>query len=583
MAETTVGLRAYAQLLRGTYKYRWRIALAVSYMILVGVSNGMTTWLIMPVVDRIFSEKDLSQLLWLSLAYPVLFLVKGLANYGQTYIMSAVGQSVIHELRVRIFRHLMALDQRFYHLRSSGDLLARITSDVGVVGGTLTDVLVGVGQHVFSIIALAIVVFKLDWRMAMVAMVVFPLAVIPMTRFGKKARKYGRRRQKNIGNLAAKIVDTLRGVRVVQVFQMEERETGAFAHHSQRLVDNAIRTARTRGLSSPVMELLGGIGGGLVIYLGGSRVISGEITQGTFVAFITSMLLLYDPVKKLSGINDQVNQAIAAAERIFELLDTQPTVQNTGTLSAGPVRDAIEVRQVSFAYDPAKGNALTDVSLRIAAGSVTAIVGPSGAGKSTLLDLIPRFLDIAQGQILWDGRDYREFDLRTLREQIAMVDQQTVLFNGTLRDNLVCSATDTSDDELWRALEDANLGDFVRGLPAGLATSVGEDGVQLSGGQRQRMAIARALLKNAPVLILDEATSALDTASEQVVQQALATLMAGRTTIVVAHRLSTVRDADSIVVLDHSRVVQQGRFEELSRQPGLFAELVRKQSLEARA
>ncbi len=581
MAKKTEGIEAYGRLLRAVEPYKWKLVLACVCMAVVAVTNGGTTYLVKPVIDEIFAEKNKDTIVLLSLAYPLLFLLKGVFGFAQSYIMAHVGQSVIRDLRVQLYEHILALDQSFFFGSSTGELLSRVTNDVKLVQASVTKVLTGLVQHFLSIIVLSIVIIKLDWKLAALALTVFPIAVWPLYVFGRKVRTYSKRGQKNVGNLASKIVDSVKGVRVVQVFQMEQKQTDAFTKEANELYSNLFKQARTRAMSSPIMELIGGIGIGIVVYLGGSRVISGEITQGTFLALITSLMLLYDPIKKLDGLNASVNKGIASAERIYELIDRKSLIEDTGTRKAENLQESIRFENISFAYNSENGKTLDDINFEIRVGETVALVGPSGAGKSTIVDFLPRFLEPDTGQVTWDSVDTREYSLASIRDKIAMVDQQTVLFNGTLRDNLQCTHTELGDDVLWEALKDANLDRHIRELPKQLDTRIGEDGVQLSGGQRQRLAIARAILKNASLLVLDEATSSLDTASEQAVQQALFTLMQGRTSVVIAHRLSTVKDADEIIVLKQGRIVQRGNFDALVNQPGLFAELVEQQSLES--
>lgn len=568
----------YIRLLGAVKPYRRRLIISAMAMVIVAGCNGATTWLIKPVIDQIFDQKNQKYLLLLSFAYPVLFFIKGSFDFLQTYLMGAVGQKVIRDLRVSLFQHFMSLDQRFFHTSKTGELASAISSDVQLVQVAVTKALTGLIQHLLSILVLTGVIFYLDWRMASMACIAFPLAVIPLSKFGKMIRHYSKKGQENVGTLTSRVVDAVKGVRVVQVFQMEAAEVNSFAQEADQLYHNLVRRVRTQALSSPVMEMIGTIGLGLVVYTGGLRVISGGITQGTFFSFVASLMLLYDPVKKLSGINVAINTGAAAAERIYALLDIQSSIADEGILEAKELQHELVFDEIYFSYIEGRP-VLHNINFAIPKGGTVALVGPSGAGKSTLSDFLPRFLEPSEGRILWDGVDYQKFTIASLRSQIAMVDQQTVLFNATMRDNLRYAVAHAGDDAVWQALESADLARYVRSLPEQLDTMIGEDGVQLSGGQRQRLAIARAMIKDAPFLILDEATSSLDTASELAIQAALERLMEGRTTLLIAHRLSTVKQATLIVVMEQGEVKETGRFDELIAYDGLFAELVRKQSL----
>jgi len=540
--------------------------------------SGALAWLVKPVVDRIFVEQDARMLGLLPLAVLLVSIGKGLADYGQAYLMAWVGQKVITDLREKVYHHLQDLSLSYFMRTTTGQLISRITNDVNLLHATVTDGVTGFLKDILTIMALVAVVFYNDWFLATVSLVIFPLAIVPLARFGKKIRGFSRRSQVQMGAMTTLLQEVLTGQSVVKSFCQEQREKDRFSAENKALFRTLMKRHRIRALSSPMMETLGGMGAAAAIYLGGSRVLGGEMTPGAFFSFIAALGMLYEPIKRLNKLNLVIQEGIAAAERIFQILDEQPEVKEVeGARPLPPIANSIEFRNVSFSYE--EEPILKEINVEIKKGEVIAIVGESGGGKTTLAHLIPRFFDPSEGSVLIDGVDLREVTLESLRSQIAMVTQHTVLFNDTVRNNIAYGRPGASMEEIVTAAKAAHAHGFIEALPQGYETVIGEGGVKLSGGQRQRLCIARALLKNAPILILDEATSSLDTESEEEVQKALETLMHGRTVIIIAHRLSTVRNAGRILVLKGGRIVEEGTHSSLLAKNGEYARLYKAQAL----
>ncbi|MGH7900096.1 MAG: ABC transporter ATP-binding protein, partial [Candidatus Binatia bacterium] len=545
----------YRRLLGYLRPYLWpRFTLAVLCMVLYSSTNGVMPYLVQSVFDDVFVSKKEWALRLLPVAIVAVFVFRAVMSYGQSYWMEWIGQRILFDVRSQLNEHFQQLSLSFFNRTPTGTLLSRMTNDVTLMRSALTDAAASVMKDFSSLAVLVAVAFVMDWRLALIAFVVFPLTVLPMVRLSRRLRRYTRKGQVTLGNLAALLQETIQGNRVVKAFGMEHYEKRRFDEESERLVGLAMRAAKIKAFTTPMMEVLASLGIAGVVWYGGSSVLAGERTPGAFMAFLTAMLLLYDPFKGLTKTNNVVQQGLAAAARIFEMLD-QPSdvIERPNSVRLEGFRDRIRFERVTFRYDAEP--VLREVDLEIRRGEAVALVGRSGGGKSTLADLIPRFYDVTEGRITIDGRDVRDFTLASLRAEIALVTQFTFLFNDTVRNNIAYGDVGTSLDRIEAAARAANAHDFILELPDGYDTVIGELGVKLSGGQRQRVAIARALLKNAPILILDEATSALDSESERLVQEAIERLMTGRTTLVIAHRLSTVRRADRIAVVDGGRIV----------------------------
>lgn len=553
----------YARLLRYLRPYIWPyFAGAVVCMLLFSGTNGVMPFLIRHIFDDVFTAKDRAMLQVLPVVIIGVFLLRGLVSFGSTYLTEYVGQRIIADLRRELNEHIQRLPLSFFNRTPTGTIVSRVTNDVALVRSALTDSVAAVLKDASSLVILVAVAFYQDWLLALIAFVVFPAAVLPVLRLSKRLRQVSRRGQASMGQLSTLLQETIQGNRVVKAFGMEEYEHRRFDAENENLFRLAMKSTRIRAFTTPMMEILAAFGIAGVVWYGGYSVIEGGRTQGAFLAFLTALFLLYEPFKGLARTNTVVQQALGAAERVTELLDTPREVADRpGARVLAGIREGVRFDRVSFRYE--RDWVLRDVSLEIPRGQIVALVGMSGGGKSTLADLIPRFYDVTEGAIYIDGVDIRDYTLASLRRQIAVVTQHTFLFNDTVLANIAYGNAGTDMERVVAAARAANAHEFIQRLPQGYRTVVGELGVKLSGGERQRIAIARALLKDAPLLILDEATSALDSESERLVQDALERLMENRTTLVIAHRLSTVRRADRIYVLVRGRVVEQGTHEEL--------------------
>ncbi|MGX9726701.1 MAG: lipid A export permease/ATP-binding protein MsbA [Candidatus Electronema sp. VV] len=550
--------------------YSGKLLIAMTAMIVVALFNAAQAYMVQPLLDKIFYEKNAAWLTALPLALLAIFFVKGVFYFFYSYLLEWVGQSVIKDLRNSLYGHLHELSMAFFYKNSTGELISRIMNDVAMLQGTVSHALIYVLRDFFSVAGLLAVIFYMDWRLALVSLVFIPMAAVPIVVFGKKFRRISTRYQQGMGEASNFLNETIRGIRIVKAFCAEEQEKRRFAAKMQQLFDTLMSETRYRSLAHPLIEFLGGIGMALIIWFGGNEVLKGNATPGTFMSFLTALVMLYEPIKGVSKINSTVQSGMAGAARIFALLDTEPEIrEKEDAAELPPFSRQIEFRKVSFAYQPGE-LVLREVSLTITRGGVVALVGPSGGGKSSLASLLPRFHEVTDGAVLLDGHDLRDLSLRSLRSQIAIVTQQTILFNDTVRSNIAYGSPDCSEEEIRRAAAAAFALDFIEAFPQGFDTVIGESGVRLSGGQQQRLSIARAILKNAPILILDEATSALDTESERKVQQALDNLMKNRTTLVIAHRLSTIKNADRIVVMQDGRIAEEGDHASLLRRGGIY-------------
>jgi ATP-binding cassette, subfamily B, bacterial MsbA len=553
--------------------YLGRMVLALFCMGLMAGATAANAWLMQPMLDRVFVGHD-ERLLWLiPLAVVVLAVVKGLANYWQSVLMTTVGQRVVADIQLSLFARLMRADIAYFHANPTGSLISRFTNDANMLRGATTTVLAGIGKEAVTAVFLVALMFYQDWVLALISFIVFPVAIRPVMSIGRRMRRVSARTQSELGQFTTLLDQTFQGARHVKAYGMEDYETKRASRVIESLYSLVERAQRIRSVASPLMETLGGVAVALVILYGGHQVITGARSPGTFFSFITALLLAYQPVKALAGLNASLQEGLAAAQRVFTVLDVEPLIHDAPqarplALSGGEIR----FEDVHFAY-PGGRLALDGVTLIVPPGKVVALVGASGAGKSTILNLIPRFYDVGSGRVLIDGLDVRSATLASLRGAIALVSQEVSLFDDTVSANIAYGRFGASETEIIAAAKAAAADDFIRALPQGYDTPVGEHGIKLSGGERQRIAIARAMLKNAPILLLDEATSALDTESERQVQAALKTLMRGRSTLVIAHRLSTIIDADRIYVIEDGRVAEFGSHAELLGRAGAYARL----------
>ncbi len=564
----------YQRLLQFLYPYSGRLGVAIVCMVILAGTTAALAWVLQPALDHALSGKHPEYIYLIPAAIILLYVVKGIAYYGQSYFMAYIGQRVILDLRNAIYERLTDQSLGFFAHRKTGELMARISYDVTLVQAAVSTSVTALMRDSMSIIFLLGVVFYQDWLLALIAIAVFPVIIYPITRFGRKMRHATFDGQVAMGELSSLVEETVGGIRVVKAFGMEPYERGRFSSLTNSFFSHQMRAMRVNALSFPIMELLAGFGIAGVLLYGGLRVASGEATAGTLMSFLAALIMLYEPVKRLSAANNQIQQGMAAAERIFEVLDEPVLVHDReDALEMQGFERAVRFDKVGLTYIGTERAVLRDVSFDVNAGEVVALVGRSGAGKSSLVNLVPRFIDVSEGRVLIDDVDVREVSQASLRQQIALVTQEIILFNDTVLSNIAYGHDEIDRERVEAVAKAANAHEFIERLPQGYDTVVGERGVILSGGQRQRLSLARALLKDAPILILDEATSSLDTESERLVQQAIDRLMQGRTVIVIAHRLSTIRHADKIVVLDGGRVAQIGRHDELLAEGGLYAEL----------
>ena len=555
---------------------RFRLFGAMVCMLVIAAATSATAFLVKPVLDDIFFNKDTLMLKIIPVAVILIYFLRGLATYVQDYLMNYVGETIIRRLRDDLYAHIQDLPIAFFHKEKTGVLMSRITSDVGVVKGMVSTAVTGSLKDCFTIVGLTIVIFYRDWQMALIAFVVLPLAFLPVVEFGRRVRRISTGYQEAVADLSSFLHETFAGNRIVKAFGMESYEKKRFYERTLGLFKLEMKAVIARSLSSPIMEFLGGLGIAFIIWYGGSKVIAGTSSAGTFFSFMAAVLMLYDPVKKLSGLNNAVQQGLAAVDRIFDVMETESEIKepiNPVVLTRKPHR--VTFQNVFFKYQD--NMILKDINLDVQAGEILALVGMSGGGKTSLVNLLPRFYDVTEGAIRIDGVDIRNTSISSLRDQMAIVTQDPILFNDSVKNNIAYGNRKASDEDIRRAAKAAYAYDFIQNFSDQFDTNIGELGARLSGGEKQRICIARALLKDAPILILDEATSSLDAESEMLVQKALENLMKGRTTFVIAHRLSTIDYADRIIVVVNGRIVEEGKQEELIARRGEFFKLYQMQ------
>lgn len=567
-------MNTYRRLFSYIRPYRKRFLLSIVCGLLVSATTTLSALLVKPVLDDIFVARDARKLYLFPLLIIVIYVTRGLLHYGHAYLMRYIGQGVIRDIRNQLFTHLLHMPLAYFHRHHTGTLMSRLTNDITFMQRAVSSAVNDVLRQGLTMLGLIGVAFYRDWFLATFAVLVLPLAGIPIVLLGRQLRRLGGHAQSQMGMLSTLLEEVLSGIKIVKAFGREPYEQQRFQQRNAAFYKVTMRAVQTEEMSSPIMELCGAIGVALVVFYGGRQVVQGASTPGTFFSFLTAVLWLYEPMRKLSRVNSILQGALAAADRVFAVLDQKrepPTSASQAALP--PIQHRLLIRDVSMRYAPHAPYVLQNVNLQVEAGEVVALVGFSGAGKTSLVDLLPRFYDPQQGAILIDEVDIRQVSLAALRAQIGIVSQDVILFDDTLRQNILYGNPQASEAQMMQAARAAYAHDFITRIPLGYETVIGERGVRLSGGEKQRLAIARALLKNAPILILDEATSALDSESEQMVQYALDNLMKDRTTFVIAHRLSTIRHADKIVVLHHGKVIETGRHSELLTRGGLYSRL----------
>lgn len=550
--------------------YRARMIAAMASMVVVSLLSSLQAYMVKPLLDDIFFKHNREMLNFLPMLLIAVFAGKGIFYYSYNYLLSHIGQTVVLNLRQNLFNHIQNSSISFIQKFSTGEIISRVVSDILLIQTSVTQSLVGIVKDLLMVIGLLGVIFFLNWKLALLSSLFLPISLLPIVYFGKKHRRLSKKNQEQHAFISSNLYEVVSGIRIVKAFCMEDHESRKFANNLKSLFKTIIKDTQIKCINHPIMELVGGLGIALIIWYGGHQVIAGESTPGTFFSFLTALIMLYDPIKNVSKINANIQQGIAAATRVFNVLDQNEKIEEiTSPVKIPTLTDKIEFKKINFAYE--KDNLiLKNINITVPRGQLLAIVGSSGSGKTSLVNLLPRFYDPGSGSITIDGVDIRQTSLESLRQQVGIVTQQSILFNDSIRHNIGYGSPESTDSQIIDAAKSAYAWEFIKDLPQGLDTVIGESGARLSGGERQRISIARALLKDAPILILDEATSALDTESEHQVQKALANLMKDRTTFVIAHRLSTIQNADRILVLHQGQIVEEGLHDELLRLNGHY-------------
>jgi subfamily B ATP-binding cassette protein MsbA len=601
----------FLRVLKYVRPYWKQLALSVFFTILFSIFSGVSIYLAIPLLETLFSQDYISALnklgsssgflsdlkntffsflfryvfsgthsealIKICLVIVVAFFLKNISGYLQAYFMAYVEQGLVKDIRNEVYRHLHTLSLGYFTSERTGNLISRITNDVNIINTGISATFLNLVREPLLIAVFLMIAISINWRLTLISLLVLPFALYFISKLGLRLHKESRISQERMADITSVLQETISGVKVVKAFGMEEFENKKFQTQTWRYFKSLLKITRIRNLASPITEFLSVVAGVVIIWYGGMQVLElGRMRASEFLTFLIAVFQIMPPVKELTSVNNRIQESTSAAKRVFEILDIEPDIKEApNAIELKEFKDEIVFENVWFSYNGTKNGdfILKGINLKVKKGEILAIVGPSGAGKSTLVDLIPRFYDPTEGRILIDGIDLRMIKIKSLRDKIGIVTQETILFNDTIRNNIAYGLEDCPIDKIIEAAKAANAHDFIMQLPNGYDTVIGERGMKLSGGQRQRISIARALLKNPPILILDEATSNLDAESEILVQEAIERLMQNRTVFVIAHRLSTIRNADRIIVIDNGRIVQEGKHEELIHQDGLYKKL----------
>ncbi len=576
-------MRYYARVIKEFVLPYWGLVLvALLCAAVVAATYGAVAWLVKPLMDKVFIARDRHMLKLIPALIVLLYLIKGAARFAQNYIMKYVSQLMIMNIRIALYKKLQYMSYAFLKSRRTGELVSRIINDAGILSKVNVSMIRNCIRQIFTLIALFIVIFKRDWQLATMAILVLPPMGFTIYKVGKSMKKVSKRQQKKMAGISSVLIEGFTGAKVVKAFNAEEKEVERFSREMKKLLKINMKGVFVKEISAPLVEFLGSIVAAAIVFMGGKRVIDGAMSPGDFFSFMSALMMMYEPITKLSKVNADINAAEAAAERIYEFLDMETDIkEDPEAIEKREFDREIVYEDVWFRYPDAKYNewTLKGINFTVKKGEKVAIVGPTGAGKTTIVDLLPRFYDVTKGAIYIDGIDIRRIKLSSLRSLISVVSQEVILFNDTVYNNILYGRPDASYDEVIEAAKLAHAHEFITQLPEGYDTLIGDRGARLSGGERQRIAIARAILKNAPILILDEATSALDAESENIVKQALYNLMKGKTALIIAHRLATVVEADRILVVEDGKIVEEGTHEELLSKNGTYRKLCELQLL----